>query len=55
MNLKSFNFIVRKTSFKMETLKSIIATMHPLQWMAGVDFKDAYFHFGVVPAHHQYL
>ena len=55
LNLKLFNFIVRKTSFKMETLKSVIAVMRPHQWLASVDLKDAYFHIGVVPAHHQYL
>ena len=39
MKLKFFNFIVRKTSFKMETLKSIIAVMLHYQWMASVDLK----------------
>ena len=55
MNLKFFNFIVCKTSFKMETLKSTITIMHLCQWMASVDLKDAYFHIGVVLAYHQYL
>ena len=55
MNLKFFNFIVRKTSFKMETLRSVIAVLTPHQWMASVDLKDAYFHIGVVPAHRPYL
>ena len=26
-----------------------------LQWLVSVDLKDAYFHIGVGPAHHQYL
>ena len=41
----------------METLKSIIAAMCPLQWLASVDLKDAYmyFHIGVVLAHRHYL
>ena len=60
MKLKFFNFLVRKTSFKMETLKietlkAIIAIMCLYQWMASVDLKDAYFHIGVVLAQHQYL
>ena len=55
LNLKFFNFIVCKTSFKVETLKSMIAVMQPQQWMASVDLKDTYFHIGVVPAHRQYL
>ena len=55
MNLKFFNFIIRKTSFKMETLGSVIAVMRLRQWMASMDLKDAYFHIRVVPAHCQYL
>ena len=53
--MKFFNFIVCKTSFKMETLKSVIAVMRPQEWMTSVDLKDAYFHIGVVPTHRQYL
>ena len=53
MNLKFFNFIVCKTSFKMETLKSIIAVMHLHQCMASVDVTDSYFHIRAVPSHHQ--
>ena len=54
LNLKFFNIIVRKTSFKMETLRSVIV-MKPHQWMASVDLKDAYFHIRVVLAYCQYL
>ena len=36
----------------METLQSIIAVMHPQQWMASVDLRDAYFHIRV---HHQFF
>ena len=46
-----FNFSVHKTSFKMTTLKSIIAAMHLHQWLASMDLKDAYFHVGVVLGH----
>ena len=55
MNFKFFDFSVHKTSFKIETMKSIIAAMHPLQWWASVDLKDAYFHIRVVLVHRQYL
>ena len=55
LNLKLFNFIVCKTSFRMATLKSVIAVMWPHQWMASVDLKDAYFHIRVVSTHCQYL
>ena len=36
LNLKFFNLNVCKTSFKMETLQSIIAVMHPHQWMSSM-------------------
>ena len=55
LNLKYFNLSVWKTSFKMETLLSIIAVMRPQQWMASVDLKDTYFYVPVVAAHHQFL
>ena len=48
LNLKYLNISVRKTLFMMETLRSIVAATPPLQWMASVDLKDAYFHIGVV-------
>ena len=44
LNLKFFNLNVCKTSFKMETLHSIIAIMRLHQWLASSDLKDAYFH-----------
>ena len=53
--MKFFNFSVLKTSLKMETLKSIIAAMHPHQWLASMDLNDAYFHVRVVSVHLQYL
>ena len=55
LNLKLFNFIVCKTSFKTETLKSVIAVMRPQHWMASVHLKDAYFNIRVVLAHCQYF
>ena len=55
LNLKFFNLDVCKTSFKMETLHSIIAIMRPHQWLASMDLKDVYFHVQVVPPHHQFL
>ena len=54
LNLKFFNLNVCNTSFKMEIPQSIIAVMHPHQWMASVDLKDAYFHIQVVTVHHQF-
>ena len=55
LNLKLFNFIVRKTSFNMETLKSVVAVMRQHQWLASVDLKDTNFQIGVVLAHCRYL
>ena len=53
--LKLFNFIVCKTSFKVETLKSITSVMRLCKLIASVDLSDAYFHIGLVLAHCQYL
>ena len=44
LNLKFFNLNVCKTSFKMETLHSIIAIMHRHQWVASMDLEDVFFH-----------
>ena len=49
-----FNLNVSKTSFKMQTLRSIMVVMQQ-QWMASVDLKDAYFHVPVVAVHHLFL
>ena len=48
MNLKFFILNVCKTSFKMETLQSIIPITHPHQGMANMNLKDAYHHIRVV-------
>ena len=55
LNLKPFNLNVRKRTFKMETLQTIISIMTPNLWLTSVDLKDAYFHVAIVPAHRRYL
>ena len=55
LNLKPFNRYIRKRTFKMETLQSVIPLMLPGLWMASVDLKDAYFHVPIYRGHWKYL
>ena len=55
LNLKFFNRFLRKRTFKMETLQSVISILQPGCWMASVDLKDAYFHIPVAREHRKYL
>ena len=55
LNLKFFNLIVCKTSFKMETLWSIVVVMRPQQWISSMDQKDVYFYVPVMAVYHQFL
>ena len=41
LNLKRLNKHVRKTHFKMESIKQVIAMVQPGCWMATIDLKDA--------------
>ena len=55
LNLKYFNLNVSNSSFKIETLRSIMVVMQLHQWMASMDLMDAYFHVPVMAVHHQFL
>ena len=55
LNLKPFNRYIKKATFKMETLQSVIALMVPDLWMESVDLKDAYFHMPIYQGHWKYL
>jgi len=55
LNLKRFNVGVKKSTFKMETLRSIISVTHRGQWLASLDLKDAYLHVPVHQPHRKYL
>ena len=55
LNLKPINHTIHKTSFKMETLQSIILSLQPNDWVVSIDLKDAYFHIPIHPEHYKYL
>ncbi len=38
----------------MLTLKQILAQIHPGDWFASVDLKDAYFHIQIAPHHRRF-
>ena len=44
IDLQKLNLYLQILSFKMETLFSIIATLHPQEWITKIDLKDAYHH-----------
>ena len=44
INLKKLNLFLDVPSFKMGTLFSIIADLHPREWITKIDVKDAYHH-----------
>ena len=49
------NLKVLKTSFKMETLQSILLSVQKGDWMVSLDLKDAYLHVPIHPDSHKYL
>ena len=55
LNLKAFNRVVRKTTFRMETLRSILSITYQGLWLASIDLKDAYLHVPIRPGHSRYL
>ena len=44
IDLKKLNQFIVISSFKMETLFSIIAALQPQEWITKIDLKDAYHH-----------
>ena len=54
LNLKPINHTIHKSTFKMETLQSVILAVQPGDWLASIDLKDAYFHIPIHPTHYKY-
>ena len=48
LNLREVNACLQVPTFKMETLRSVIASVQPGDWLTSIDLKDAYLH---VPMH----
>ena len=55
LNLKPINSDIQKKSFKMENLNLVIEALHPGNWLAAIDLKDAYFHVPIHTSHYKYL
>ena len=49
LKLKRFNANIRSKHFRMETLLSVLAALHPGLWLASLDLKDTYLHFAIRP------
>ena len=48
IDLSTLNLRIQQTSFKMETLQSVLLSVRPGDWMVSLDLKDAYLR---VPMH----
>ena len=55
IDLSLLNLKVLKTSFKMETLQSVLLSVQRGDWMVSLDLKDAYFQVTVHPDSRKYL
>ena len=47
LNLKPLNRLIKKQSFKMETLRSVKKAVRAGDWLCSIDLKDAYMHIAV--------
>ena len=55
IDLSALNRFLRSPHFRMETSASIMHSLQPGHWATSLDFKDAFFHIPVAPAHRCYL
>ncbi len=55
LDLRPINRALCERQFRMVTLKQILAQIHPGDWFASVDLKDAYFHIQIAPHHRRFL
>ena len=55
LNLKKFNYSVKKYKFRMEGLKQVRDWIQPGAWFCGMDLKDAYLHIPVCDAFRKFL
>ena len=55
LNLKKFNDYMEKVHFKMETLRAALAHVHPGDFFASIDLKDAYFSVPIAKTDRKYL
>ncbi len=55
LDLRVLNRSLHKLPFKMLTQKRIFECIHPRDWFAAIDLKDAYFHVSILPRHRPFL
>lgn len=55
LDFRQLNRALAKCSFKMITLKQILAHIQPRDWFISVDLKDTCFHIQIAPRHRRFL
>ena len=55
LNLRPLNRFVSAPHFKMQTLKAVLQSLNPNDWVTKLDLKDAYFHIPIHPKHRKFL
>ncbi len=55
LDLQVLNRALHKLPFKMLKQKCIFGWVHPLDWFAAIDLKDAYFHVSILSQHRPFL
>ena len=55
LDLSVFNKYVKTSSFRMETVQSILLSIRQNDWMASIDLRDAYLQVPIHPSSQRYL
>ena len=55
INLSTLNLRIQQTSFKVETLQSVLLSVRPGNWMVSLDLKDAYLQVPMHPDSRKFL
>ena len=55
IDLSRLNRFVRLSQFRMETLASVLQSLHPGNWMVSLDLQDAYLQVPVHPDSRRFL
>ncbi len=55
LDLRILNRALHKLPFRMLTQRRIFQCIHPFDWFAAIDLKDAYFHVSILPRHRPFL
>ncbi|CAJ0930577.1 unnamed protein product [Ranitomeya imitator] len=55
LDLKLLNKRVHLRHFRMESLRSVMASMEAEEFLCSIDIQDAYLHVPIFPGHHRFL